>query len=429
MTGVDIRLQQNVGACHRMGFARNKAGIRQHRATQQRIADRCARDGHVARVGHDDRIVDLIARILDAVAVGIAVGAGLADGRRHFMRQRRVDRIPVGDGDVIGVFAGRRRRVDDVILRRVQRGLGYGEIAREGLRPPRNQGCHGADQRRAQAWVGHVDRGQGLVAGVGDKERVADELARIRAAIAIGVNDRAGFIQRQCRCRGFRHMGCGPGIGDGDTLGGRSGRRRGVGDAFVIHIGLRHNIGARAAVLRARGQRDGCCQAAGQRRNLGVRGRDVGQRHIAGVLHRDGIGDRIADSTARNRRCRFGNGQLRVAGGVHCHRIGQRFHGNGRWAERGVDRLCLRLIHHKAVVHIGLRDGISALAVHNRAGTKGQSPPCAVKTDFLAADRADLVVKNRDIADKAASAGVGHLIVVGDGLTNGRKGRPAAGNA
>ena len=210
---------------------------------------------------------------------------------------------------------------------------------------------------------------EGLVAAVGDAERVADRRAGRGSVGNAGLDDRDAGLER-------KHHRVTVAVVDGHT---RRGCPRGGGlvdDGARVDIGLRdrvrrrgrHRLSRRQSLRRPRPGGDGDRTESGQR----VGDDDVVESHVARVGHREGIchditglidsggGMRLLDDECRSRRERHRR-PIAVGHGRTCRRVS----GGGR----GVDDA--------STVDIGLREGVGRGSRHclaRRESVRGTEP-------------------------------------------------------
>ena len=193
----------------------------------------------------------------------------------------------VGDGGAVGGVAGGRGLVGhragvDVLL---GDGVGAGEGGGVLLAGREGDGAAG----HGHLGVGDGDVGEGHVAGVLHPEGVGDRLAGVGVAVPVGVVEGPLLDQGDPRVLGRRHLGLGRGgVGLVGVHGGGVPDGPGVdvllGDGVGVGPGpgLAHVQLAVAVVIPAGGAHIG---------HQGVGKRHPGQRHVAGVGHRHGVGD------------------------------------------------------------------------------------------------------------------------------------------
>ncbi len=170
------------------------------------------------------------------------------------------------------------------------------------------------DDRSAarEARLFHLLAGEGDVSGVCHEERVGHRLPRRR-----DVGEGCGLHQRECG-GGRDRYGVRRRVGAHSSARWRdAGRSRGVLNPAGVGVRLRDDIGRGAGHRVSRVQRS----RAGRAADLGGRARtgevglvdaDVGERHVAGVCHRVGVGDRVAGAISLERGSSLHDAQRRA---------------------------------------------------------------------------------------------------------------------
>ncbi len=212
--------------------------------------------------------------------------------------------------------AGGQRRVLDeaaveILLRQgIARAVG-GAVALAGGEA--GDRAAGKDEAR-QARVRHGHIRQRHIAGVGHREAVGERLAHFRRRAETREINRL----HQREGRGRLDQGFGGSViarvGAGDVLdfgfaaravGIGAGHTRGILDEAPVEILLSERIARRVGggVACLRSEAGNGPAREGEARQARVRHRDIRQRHVAGVRHREAVGEQVAH------RCRRGDGR------------------------------------------------------------------------------------------------------------------------
>ncbi len=190
LAGVDVGLGDGIAGGAGGGLTgAERAGRRRAADGHRRVGHDDAGEGHVAGVLEIEGVADDVTRAGDAIEAQV---------ERAFLVE--IDRPDLGHGDVLGVAVGRRLalRPAGVDIGGVDDLAGIDVVLVDGIAGGAGDGLTGAervDRRRAadaDRRVGHDGAGQGHVAGVGDIEGVADEVAR--AGDAVEAQIEAAFL-------------------------------------------------------------------------------------------------------------------------------------------------------------------------------------------------------------------------------------------